>query len=224
MTEGMQEGIRLYRRGKYGDALTRFLSIPVSETGESTDLAYFIGLCFARMEKYEDAIVYLEQVVTVDENLARVYQCRLMLAVAYIFTGRTRLANFELKKLIDSGYTSPQVFSALGYLSHSFGEDEESLNWYEKALEMDESSTTALNGLGYILADAGKDLTRALSLCKKAFDGNPENPAYLDSLGWVYYKLGLAKEAKTYMRRAREKSPHDKIIEAHYAEISKMQE
>ena len=176
------------------------------------------------MEKYEDAIVYLEQVVTVDENLARVYQCRLMLAVAYIFTGRTRLANFELKKLIDSGYTSPQVFSALGYLSHSFGEDEESLNWYEKALEMDESSTTALNGLGYILADAGKDLTRALSLCKKAFDGNPENPAYLDSLGWVYYKLGLAKEAKTYMRRAREKSPHDKIIEAHFAEISKMQE
>ena len=73
-------------------------------------------------------------------------------------------------------------------------------------------------------ADAGKDLTRALSLCKKAFDGNPENPAYLDSLGWVYYKLGLAKEAKTYMRRAREKSPHDKIIEAHFAEISKMQE
>lgn len=222
MTDSMKEGVRLYKRGEYNRALSVFLGIPSSESGGSSELAYFIGLCFARLGKHEDALVYLEQVVTVDTDLARVYQCRLTLAVLYIFTGRTRLADFELKKLIDSGYESPQVFSSLGFIAYSFGKVDESLEWYEKALELDESNSTALNGLGYVLADMGKDLTRALSLCKKAFGENPENPAYLDSLGWVYYKLGFDKEARTYLKRAREKLPGNKIIEEHFEEISRV--
>ena len=165
----MKEGVRLYKKGEYSDALSVFLGIPSSEAGGNSELAYFIGLCFARLGKHEDALVYLEQVVTVDTDLARVYQCRLTLAVLYVFTGRTRLADFELKKLIESGYESPQVFSSLGFIAYSFGKVEESLDWYEKALELDDSNSTALNGLGYILADVGRDLTRALSLCKKAF-------------------------------------------------------
>ncbi len=221
MTESMKEGVRLYKKGEYSDALSVFLGIPSSEAGGNSELAYFIGLCFARLGKHEDALVYLEQVVTVDTDLARVYQCRLTLAVLYVFTGRTRLADFELKKLIESGYESPQVFSSLGFIAYSFGKVEESLDWYEKALELDDSNSTALNGLGYILADVGRDLTRALSLCKKAFGENPENPAYLDSLGWVYYKLGLDKEARTYLKRAREKLPGNKIIEEHFEEISR---
>lgn len=217
----MKEGVRLYKKGDYSGALSVFLGIPSSESHGNSDLAYFIGLCFARLGKHEDAIMYLEQVVTADDNLARVYQCRLTLSMLYVFTGRTRLADFELKKLIDSGFESPQVFSSLGFIAYGFGEIDESVGWYEKALELDASNDTALNGLGYVLADVGRDLTRALSLCKKAFEANPDNPAYLDSLGWVYYKLGLDKEARAYVKRAKEKLPGNKIIEGHFEEISR---
>ena len=67
---------------------------------------------------------------------------------------------------------------------------------YEKSLKRDPDNVTSLNGLGYVLACQDKDLTKALSLCKKAVDSSPNSAACLDSLGWVYYKLGMIEDAK----------------------------
>ena len=115
MKEAMKNGIKLYRKGSYADALIQFLEHPAGEVSTNLELAYFIGLCYARLERYEDALVYLEQVVTADTDLARVYQCRILLALVYSLTGRTRLASFELQKTIEAGYESPQVYCSLGY-------------------------------------------------------------------------------------------------------------
>lgn len=219
MAGTMKDGIREYREGNYEDALVVFLGIPSGQVGNNLELAYYIGLCYARLERYDDALVYLEQVVTADTDLARVYQCRMVLSIMYTLTGRTRLADFELRKLIDAGYESPQVFSSLAYVAYDTGNNVDAKDWYEKALSLDAENATAMNGLGYVLADTGGDLTRALSLCKKAVDCEPDNPSYLDSLGWVYYKMGLEVEAKTYTRRAREKAPGNAIINGHLSEI-----
>lgn len=219
MADTMKEGIRLYRNNKYDDALVSFLGVPTGNAENNLEIAYYIGLCYARLIRYDDALVYLEQVVTADTDLARVYQCRMVLSVIYALTGRTRLADFELRKLLDAGYESTQVFCSLAYLSFEHKQIDEAVEWYEKAIALDGKNPTALNGLGYILADEGKDLTRALTMCKKAFDMESENPAYLDSLGWVYYKLGLDVEAKNFTRRAREKAPENRVISAHLAEI-----
>lgn len=58
------------------------------------------------------------------------------------------------------------------------------------------------NGLGYSLAERGVQLDRALKLVQQAVDAEPNNAAYLDSLGWVYYKQGRAAEAVEWLRRA----------------------
>ncbi|HPO03588.1 MAG TPA: tetratricopeptide repeat protein, partial [Treponemataceae bacterium] len=204
MADTMKKGIQLYKERKFTDALAAFLEVPSGKPENNLELAYYIGLCYARLERHDDALVYLEQVVTADTDLARVYQCRMLLSVIYTLTGRTRLADFELRKLIDSGYESVQVFCSLGYIAWETGDVDSSIEWYEKALSLEPANATALNGLGYVLADTGRDLTRALSFCKKALDSSPDNPAYLDSLGWVYFKLGLSPEAKNHTRRARE--------------------
>ena len=219
MTDAMKDGIKRYRAGDYEDALVLFLGIPAGESGKNLELAYYIGLCYARLERYDDSLAYLEQVVTADTDLARVYQCRMVLSVIYALTGRTRLAGFELNKLVEAGYESTQVFGSLGFISYEQGDPDEAISWYEKALALDVSNSTALNGLGFVLADTGKDLTRALTMCRKALDAQPDNPAYLDSIGWVYYKLGLETEAKAYVRRARSKAPANAVIGEHLAEI-----
>ncbi len=224
MTDVIKEGYKLYRRKKFSEALTILLPLHSAETEGDPDLSYLTGLCLARMNRHDEAITYLEQVVTMNVDFARIYQCRLALAVLYALTERTKLADFELKKLTELGYESPQVFSALGYVAYSFGNAEESLKWYEKALEMDENNATAMNGLGYILADTEKDLDRALYMCKKALGISPENPAYLDSIAWAYYKLGFNKEAMIYAEQAREKLPDNNTVKQHFEKISKVQE
>ena len=57
-------------------------------------------------------------------------------------------------------------------------------------LAADPQNATALNYLGYMLADRGVKLDEALGMIKKAVDLDPSNGAYLDSLGWAYFRLG----------------------------------
>ena len=217
----IKEGVSLYNAGNYTGALTYFLSLPEDDSLDSIELAYYLGLCYVKLDRHDDALLYLEQVVTAQgespetATAQRVMQCRYLLAVIYCKSGRKKLADFELKKLLDSGYRPAAVYSSLAYLAWEDGDVDRCLDLYGKALSEDGENPTALNGLGYVLADESRDLTTALSYCKRALDFAPDSAACLDSLGWCYYRMGLYSEARKFLSRAKKKSPQDAVIESH---------
>ena len=67
----------------------------------------------------------------------------------------------------------------------------------------------ALNALGYTLADANKNLDEAKELIERAYNTEPNNPAIIDSMGWVLYRLGDFNEALLYLEKAHELEPSD---------------
>ena len=211
------EGIRLFKMKRWDKALQEFLQVDAERLAEkeTIELAYFLGLCYTKLSRYDDALLYLEQVVTAGSDPLRTYQCRMTLAYIYVVTKRAKLAEFELGRLTNSGFESPQIYSALAYAAWSQKNSEKAVEFYEKALELDENNTTALNGLGFILVDTDMDLYRGLRYCKRAVDMRPQNGAYLDSLGWAYYKNGEIPEARTWLRRALEAAPKQKEIKEH---------
>ena len=119
------EGINLYRQGNYTGALTYFLSLP-EDCGVSTvKLAYYLGLCYAKLGRYDDSLLYLEQVVTSSdmddsESSERILQCRYLLAVIYCLSGRKKLADFELNKLLETGYKKASVYASMAYVAWAF--------------------------------------------------------------------------------------------------------
>jgi Flp pilus assembly protein TadD len=183
------------------------------------DIAYLMGLCHARLGDWDEALLYLEQVVTGDIDSTRQAQCRMALAYVYTVTGRHKLAEYELERLRGTGIQSVQVFAFLGYTAWAQERVDESISLYAKALELDPENANALNGMGYILACAGRDGARALTYCRKAVDKKPDNPAYLDSLAWAYYKLGFFDEAKDQIGKALYLSPDESEIREHAAAI-----
>ncbi|HBG36968.1 MAG TPA: tetratricopeptide repeat protein [Treponemataceae bacterium] len=224
MYQALKDGISLYKQKKYTEALAFFLTVPDGDEEASLEIAYYLALCYMQLKKNEEAILYFEQVVTTASDLGRVRQARFLLAVLYSKTGRNRLADFELKKLIESGRQDEKVFSSLAYVSWIQGDSESSIRYYERALELNPEYPSALNGLGYVLASLDKDLARALSLCKRAHDYNSSSAAFLDSVAWAYYKLGFLKEAKSFIKKAKRiDSLHPDII-AHYEIIFETKE
>ncbi len=211
----LNQGIELYKIGKYSDALAFFLGLSVDSGADSSDVAYYLGLCYAKLNRYEDALLYLEQVVTSGTHIERVQQCRFLLAVIYSLSGRKRLASFELGKLLESGYKPASVYASLAFIAWEQKDVEKCLEYYNKSLEIDNNNVTALNGLGYVLASEDKDLTKALSCCKKAVETSPNSAACLDSLGWVYYKLGLYKDALKYLEMAEQLDKDNEEIANH---------
>ncbi|MDP7304011.1 MAG: hypothetical protein QGG09_12980, partial [Pirellulaceae bacterium] len=73
----------------------------------------------------------------------------------------------------------------------------------------------AKNDLGYLWADQGKHLHRALVMIKKAVEAEPENVAYRDSLGWVYYRLGRFADAIRELKIATAGDEPDGVILDH---------
>jgi tetratricopeptide (TPR) repeat protein len=86
-------------------------------------------------------------------------------------------------------------------------------------LSNDPRNAPVLNYLGYMLADRGLRLQEALGYIQKAVTQDPQNGAYLDSLGWVYYKLGNYDLAEANVLKATEKMGNDGTIQDHLAEI-----
>ena len=211
----LSKGIAHYKKGEYTDALAFFLALPADCGADKLDTAYYLGLCYSKLHKYDDALLYLEQVVTSGSHIERTLQCRFLLAVIYAISGRKRLADFELGKLMETGYMAPSVYAAIAFVAWEQNDTEKCLDYYEQSLKQDKHNITALNGLGYVLACQDKDLSRALTLCKQAVDYAPESAACLDSLGWVYYKLGLFEDARKYLYQAAELDKNNAIIAEH---------
>jgi tetratricopeptide (TPR) repeat protein len=214
----MNEGIRLYRQKKYRQALDVFLSVHVEET-EQPVLSYYIGLCYAHLDKHDEALLYLEQVVNSDIGFLHIYQSRMIMGYIYAVSGRYRLAEFELNRLLEDGYESAKVYAALAYAVYAQGKTAPAIANLEKALKIDPENANARNSLGFILAENGIQLEIALEHCTAALTKYPENAAYLDSLALVHRRMGNLQQSKTLYEKAVRLSRGNSEIVEHYKDL-----
>lgn len=91
--------------------------------------------------------------------------------------------------------------------------------YFRQALALDPSNAMTLNYLGYMLADKGVQLPEALTMVQKAVSQQPANGAYLDSLGWVYFKMGDYERAEVNLRSAAERDQTDPTVHMHLGDL-----
>ncbi len=90
---------------------------------------------------------------------------------------------------------------------------------FRKVLDANPNSASTLNYYGYMLADRGVRLPEATQMIQKAVAQDPSNGAYLDSLGWAYYKQNKLTEAEDALRKASERDSHDPTILGHLGDV-----
>ena len=93
----------------------------------------------------------------------------------------------------------------------------ESIRSFENLLKARPEDASLLNALGYSLADRNQKLPRAEQLIRKALESSPDNPAFLDSLGWVRFRRGDVAGAIPHLERAYRIFP-DAEIASHWGE------
>ncbi|MEW6356782.1 MAG: hypothetical protein AB1696_10670 [Planctomycetota bacterium] len=87
----------------------------------------------------------------------------------------------------------------------TLGEDEKVVDELHKILATDPEFPSANNYLGYLYADKGVKLREAIALIERALKAEPDSGAYMDSLGWAYYKIASADDEKDYLALALQK-------------------
>jgi tetratricopeptide (TPR) repeat protein len=90
---------------------------------------------------------------------------------------------------------------------------------FKKVVASDPEHASALNYLGYMLADQNTKLEEALGYIKRAVDLDPANGAYLDSLGWAYFRLGKYELAEDNLLKASQKINTDPTVLDHLGDL-----
>lgn len=149
--------------------------------------------------------------------------------------GRAKMLWLLEVKLLSLTQNKEQMMSSLNAALSEFPDDEQLLyaramnldaqdnlvdmeSDLRKILEQKPDNAIALNALGYTLADKTDRLNEAFQLIQKAHQLDPENPAILDSLGWVLFKLNQREEALIYLLKAFQ-GYQDGEVAAHLGEV-----
>ncbi len=112
----------------------------------------------------------------------------------------------------------PGVRYQIALMQDKAGQTTESVRNFEKLLKDRPEDASLLNALGYSLADRNQKLPRAEQLIRKALVASPDNPAFLDSLGWVLFRRGDIPNALPPLERAYRIFP-DPEIASHWGEL-----
>lgn len=105
-------------------------------------------------------------------------------------------------------------------ITHILAEDfEQAFPIYEALIAAHPDRADYHNNYGYFLADANRELEKAKTLIARAIELQPDTPAYLDSYGWVHYRLGDLKTAEHYIREALRHDPENSEKLDHLGDI-----
>ena len=113
---------------------------------------------------------------------------------------------------VDSGHSDANYLLGLAYQqTEKYDQSEHHL----RAVVQTTERPAAYNALGYLFAERDKNLDEAVELITFALEKDPDNGAYLDSLGWVYYKQGKTKKAIKQLKKAISLEPDSWEIQDH---------
>ena len=108
---------------------------------------------------------------------------------------------------------------ALADLYNDSGRDRDAERTIRQFLTVEPENADAMNYLGYLLADKGRALDEAIKLVQRALDVDPNNPSYLDSLGWAYFRRGDFEQAEKYLTPAAERLDRNGVIQDHLGDV-----
>ena len=194
----LQVGGLLFENRKYKES-AKLMKFVVSSFPDDFAVNLIVGLSFAQIEKHTDAKPYLKKATEISPNDINALS-------AYGYT-LNQLKDYDnaIKYLDKALSLKPGDVNLLGTLGLIYNSQEkwtECDSVYEKALNSDSANALINNNYAYALSERGIQLERAMKMVDIALKADSNNSSYLDTKGWIYYKLKQYRMAKDYIQKA----------------------
>ena len=152
-----------------------------------------------------------------DNNLLARF--RALLGSLYVVLEREDEAIEVLEKVLETMPNHPDANYWLGIAYQEIGNFEQAEHYLRRTIALSPEREEAYNALGYFFAEHGTNLDEAVSLIQKALKKSPANGAYLDSLGWAYFKQGKLNDALKQLEKAVIYMPDSVEVRDHLGEV-----
>jgi tetratricopeptide (TPR) repeat protein len=198
------EGMRLYKEGKYRDAIEAFQQV-VNINLNSFMAFYYLGICLNADRRYGEAIEPLKIALDLQPDYV---QAHLALGDAFLKQGDTGEARAEYLRALELQQAYAPAYDGLGRLFETMGQDDQAEQQYRKALEINVAFAGAYTHLGdlYLRRDRPGD---AIELFLKAISVKPDFSSAHTRLGVAYAREKLYDDAIAAIRKAQALTPQD---------------
>lgn len=189
----------LYFDNKKYDESEKVMKEAIKSFPEDFYVNLILGLSLAQQSKYSDSEKYLKK-----STLLNPTDISALSAYGYTLSQlkEEEKSIFYLKRALEIKPDDVQLLGTLAMIYNGMQSHEISDSLYERALELSPDDPLINNNYSYAFATRGINLERALNMVKISIQADSLNSSYLDTMGWVYYKLGNYQEAKRYLEKA----------------------
>ncbi len=123
-----------------------------------------------------------------------------------------------MRRSVDSDPDNDRLLFNYAILLNDMKREGEASRIMQRVLQINPRHSDALNFLAYGIIEQQGDLTEAMSLIQRALTERPNDPYYLDTLGWIHYQRGEFADAEEILGRAAATVTEDPVIQEHYGD------
>ncbi|TFH02609.1 MAG: tetratricopeptide repeat protein [Calditrichales bacterium] len=179
-------------------------------------LLTFHGIMLQRLNRDEEAILQFRQAISIDSTYVN--------ALVSYGISLNRLQRFEeaitpLKKALKLEADNYTALTTLGMLYDQLKQYAACDSLYENALKHYPEDPLFLNNYAYTLAERGERLDKALEMAKTAVKAEPENGAYQDTIGWIYFQLKNYNLALFHITKSIENRESSAVVYEHLGDV-----
>ncbi|KJR96566.1 MAG: hypothetical protein VR65_27875 [Desulfobulbaceae bacterium BRH_c16a] len=186
-------------------------------SSEFEEAVYLQSRIYKEKGKSEKAIALLKKYIASESSRSPLFYALLS---SFYQEKKEDLAAISLMEAAITIYPdNPQLFFEYGLLLDKKGMYEQAMAKMENVLELQPDHAEALNYIGYTWADNNIHLDKALEYILRAVDLKPDNGYIIDSLGWVYFRMGEFEKAAQELERALQLEPGDPNIYEHLGDV-----
>jgi tetratricopeptide (TPR) repeat protein len=207
-------GTALERQEEWQSALEAFGQIP-GESPLYDDAVAHMSYLYVQTQRTDQAIALLEKRLEQPDPRPQIYY---YLAVLHLGAGDETRALTVLDQGLASYPADADLLYEKGLTLERIGDKVPAREVMRQVIAAEPDHAEALNFLAYGLAEENRDLDEALEMAQRAVALKPAGHI-LDTLGWVYYRLGRFAEARKAIEEASRLLPDDEVIHEHLGDV-----
>jgi tetratricopeptide (TPR) repeat protein len=206
---------RIYLETGDYDAAINEIEQAIKINPDFVELWVYLGFVALEVEDFATAEYAFTEAAYRGADVLQVYY---LLGVIQDMQNNHEPAYFYYHKALKQNPENLATLEALAHLCERIDRHNEAISMFARIIEVDTLNAVALNYVGYSYAQRNENLEYALELIDRALAQDSENGYYIDSRGWVFYRMGRYEEALEDLKRASE-LVEDEVIFEHLGDV-----